>query len=73
MFVVEIVMTAAKRNGSAIMRLERVNHSEIDFKKVHHVAGGPYKGILINKAATGKYYIVYTYLFPVSCQKEGYV
>ncbi|XP_052077843.1 uncharacterized protein LOC127715718 [Mytilus californianus] len=48
----EIVMTAAKRNGSAIMRLERINHNEIDFKKVHHVAGGPYKGILINKAAT---------------------
>lgn len=47
----EIVMTAAKRNGKAIMRLERVSHEEIDFRKVHHVAGGPYKGILINKAA----------------------
>lgn len=66
MFVLEIVMTASKRNGSAIMRLERINHDEIDFKKVHHVAGGPYKGILINKAATGKYNIVYTCVFPVS-------
>lgn len=51
--VSEIVMTAAKQNGNAIMRLERVQRSEIDYEKVHHVAGGPYKGILINKAASG--------------------
>jgi hypothetical protein len=48
-------MTAAKRDGVAIMRLERIFHDEIDFKKVHHVAGGPYKGILINKTAESKY------------------
>ncbi|XP_033743773.1 LOW QUALITY PROTEIN: uncharacterized protein LOC117329759 [Pecten maximus] len=49
----EIVMTAAKRDGGAIMRLERMFGSEIDQAKVHHVAGGPYKGILINKASSG--------------------
>lgn len=48
----EIVMTAAKRDSSAIMRLERMFNSEIDQNKVHHVCGGPYKGILINKAAS---------------------
>ncbi|XP_060064784.1 uncharacterized protein LOC132545130 [Ylistrum balloti] len=49
----EIVMTAAKRDGKAIMRLERTFTSEIDHSKVHHVAGGPYKGILINKTSAG--------------------
>lgn len=48
-------MTAAKRDSSAIMRLERMFNSEIDQNKVHHVCGGPYKGILINKAASGQY------------------
>ncbi|OWF46609.1 uncharacterized protein LOC110455505 [Mizuhopecten yessoensis] len=49
----EIVMTAAKRDGKAIMRLERTFISEIDKSKVHHVAGGSYKGILINKTSAG--------------------
>lgn len=49
----EIVMTAAKKDGGAVMRLERTHRSEIDNDKVHHIAGGPYKGIFINKASTG--------------------
>nr|KAG5690213.1 hypothetical protein BaRGS_019009 [Batillaria attramentaria] len=33
------------------MRLERRKQDEINMMDVHHVAGGPYKGILINKVA----------------------
>lgn len=43
-------MMAAKRDGRSVMRLERMFRSEIDEKLVHHVAGGPHKGILIAKA-----------------------
>lgn len=50
-----IVMTASKKNSKATMRLERLLRDQIDLTKVHHVAGGPYKGILINKAADGKW------------------
>ncbi|KAK3100647.1 hypothetical protein FSP39_023031 [Pinctada imbricata] len=44
-------MTASKRDSHAVMRLERMFNSEIDPARVHHVCGGPYKGIYINKAA----------------------
>ena len=54
---IEIVMTAAKRDDRAIMRLERKPRGEIDDNRVHHVAGGPYKGIFINKAAKGVAYV----------------
>lgn len=47
----EVVLTASKRNGHAVMRLERKKREEINMTEVHHVAGGPYKGILINKVA----------------------
>ncbi|KAK3602326.1 hypothetical protein CHS0354_007120 [Potamilus streckersoni] len=46
----EVVLTAGKRGGKATIHLERKKTSEIDKNKVHHVAGGLYKGILINKA-----------------------
>lgn len=46
----EVVMMAAKRDGRSVMRLERMFRSEIDDKLLHHVAGGPHKGILIAKA-----------------------
>ncbi|KAK7474527.1 hypothetical protein BaRGS_00034221, partial [Batillaria attramentaria] len=46
-----VVLTASKRNGHAVMRLERRKQDEINMMDVHHVAGGPYKGILINKVA----------------------
>ncbi|CAL1532447.1 unnamed protein product [Lymnaea stagnalis] len=47
----EIVMTAMKRNGRAMMRMERLKNKDINFNEVHHIAGGPYKGILVNKQA----------------------
>ncbi|ESO90699.1 hypothetical protein LOTGIDRAFT_163977 [Lottia gigantea] len=48
----EIVMTAAKLYNNSIMRLERKPKKDIDFGQVHHIAGGPYKGILVNKTRT---------------------
>lgn len=50
----EVVMTAIKNEEHSIMRLERLPKALVDYSKVHHVGGGPYKGILINKQATGK-------------------
>ncbi|KAK6975253.1 hypothetical protein BgiMline_021599 [Biomphalaria glabrata] len=47
----EIVMTAVKRNGQAMMRMERKKKKDINLNQVHHIAGGPYKGILVNKQA----------------------
>ncbi|CAG5123808.1 unnamed protein product [Candidula unifasciata] len=47
----EIVMTAVKQNGKAMMRMERLKRKDIDFKTIHHIGGGPYKGILVNKQA----------------------
>ncbi len=49
----EIVMTAMKKNGRAMMRLERKKKDDIDFSNIHHIAGGPYKGILVSKTADG--------------------
>ncbi|XP_050414992.2 uncharacterized protein LOC126829267 [Patella vulgata] len=50
--VQEIVMTAVNQNGKSRMRLERKLKRDIDISQVHHIAGGPYKGILVNKTAT---------------------
>ncbi|XP_059150764.1 uncharacterized protein LOC131937389 [Physella acuta] len=47
----EVVMTALKNNGQAMMRMERVKRKDINFNQIHHIAGGPYKGILVNKQA----------------------
>ncbi|GFO09395.1 C3 and pzp-like alpha-2-macroglobulin domain-containing protein 8, partial [Plakobranchus ocellatus] len=46
-----VVLTALKNNGSAMMRMERLKKTDINYKQVHHIAGGPYKGILVNKQA----------------------
>lgn len=45
----EVVLTAGKRDGKAVVRLDRRHVSEVDRAKVHHVSGGPYKGLIINK------------------------
>ncbi|XP_053392841.1 uncharacterized protein LOC123564258 isoform X1 [Mercenaria mercenaria] len=45
----EIVLTAGKRDSKAVVRLDRRHVTEVDRGKVHHVSGGPYKGLLINK------------------------
>ncbi|BFZ15111.1 hypothetical protein BsWGS_18149 [Bradybaena similaris] len=44
-------MTAMKQNGKAMMRMESMKRKDIDFKTIHHIGGGPYKGILVNKQA----------------------
>lgn len=54
MFFTEIVMTAMKQNGKAMMRMESMKRKDIDFKTIHHIGGGPYKGILVNKQANSK-------------------
>lgn len=48
-------MTAVKRNGQAMMRMERKKKKDINLNQVHHIGGGPYKGILVNKQADSKY------------------
>ena len=58
-------MMAAKRDGRSVMRLERMFRSEIDEKLVHHVAGGPHKGILIAKALDSELDKLTTYTFNV--------
>lgn len=49
-------MTASKVEGRARIHLERKLKKDIDPKRVHHIAGGPYKGIFVNKTAEGKRY-----------------
>ncbi|KAL4240103.1 hypothetical protein ACF0H5_000897 [Mactra antiquata] len=45
----KVVLTAGKRDGKAVVRLDRRHVSEIDRSKLHHVTNGPYKGLVINK------------------------
>lgn len=39
-----------------IIKIERFPYKKLDKKQVQHIAGGPYKGIIVNKALTGKDY-----------------
>ena len=43
-----------KEPGSHVMRIERVPISHLNKANVQHIAGGPYQGIIINKAAQGE-------------------
>ncbi|WAQ95473.1 hypothetical protein MAR_028163 [Mya arenaria] len=47
----EIILTAGKRDGKAVVRLDRRHAPEVQGAKIHHVTHGPYKGLLINKKA----------------------
>ena len=38
-----------------IIKIERYPYKKLDKNKVQHIAGGPYKGIIVHKAMTGKY------------------
>ena len=38
-----------------IIKIERFPYKKLDKNKVQHIAGGPYKGIIVHKAMTGKY------------------
>ena len=55
-----MVLTAGKRDGKAVIRLERKYTSEINNAHVHHVAAGPYKGMLIDKSPDGNYFNYFT-------------
>ena len=37
-----------------IIKIERYPYKKLDKNKVQHIAGGPYKGIIVHKAITGK-------------------
>ena len=50
----EIVLTATKTERGSMMRMERQKKKDINFTLVHHVAGGPYRGILVNKQTDGE-------------------
>ena len=43
--------------GMTILKVERVNRGLLDPRSVHYVAGGRYKGIVINRAANGERYL----------------
>jgi len=45
----EIILTAGKRDGRAVVRLDRHHATEIAGAKIHQVTTGQYKGLLINK------------------------
>ncbi|WAQ95491.1 CPMD8-like protein [Mya arenaria] len=47
----QIILTAGKRDGKAVVRLDRRHAPEVQGAKIHHVTHGPYKGLLINKKA----------------------
>ena len=47
-------MTAGKRGSGSVIRIERVAKNEVNYGEVFHVAGGPLKGIVINRAKTGE-------------------
>ncbi|KAH3871563.1 uncharacterized protein LOC127868525 [Dreissena polymorpha] len=45
----DIVLTAGKRDSKAVARLDRRHVNDVEGAKIHHVTGGPYKGLLVNK------------------------
>ena len=53
----EVVMTPLKGTDkdTKIIKIERYPYKKLDKNKVQHIAGGPYKGIIVHKAMTGKY------------------
>ncbi len=55
--VPEVVMTPLKGpdKETKIIKIERYPYKKLDKNKVQHIAGGPYKGIIVHKAMTGGY------------------
>ena len=52
----ELVLTSVKDGSASTVRIERLDKDQINYDDVLYTGGGPYEGILINKAATGKYF-----------------
>ena len=53
MCVSDLVMTACKIGTETLVRIDSHDHSTLDTTKAHHVAQGPFKGIVINKPVKG--------------------
>ena len=43
----------SKQPGHRVIRIERVSSDKRNADRIHHVAGGAYTGIVINKAVNG--------------------
>ena len=59
---VDLVMIPYKGKGRSIIRIERLTQGNVNYKAAHYVAEGPFKGIVINKAASGQlilYFIIF--------------
>ena len=54
---VDLVMIPYKGKDRSIIRIERLSQRNVNYKAAHYVAEGPFKGIVINKAASGQYII----------------
>ena len=54
---VDLVMIPYKGKDRSIIRIERLSQRNVNYKAAHYVAEGPFKGIVINKAASGQYTI----------------
>ena len=56
-FFSEVVMTPlrAPDNMTKVIRVERMQWKKLDENHIQHIAGGPYRGIIVNKAANGIY------------------
>ena len=52
----DVVMTASKRGIESVIRIERIAKNEVNYSDVYHVAGGPLKGIVINRAKKGQFH-----------------
>ena len=53
----DLVMIPYKGKDRSIIRIERLSQRNVNYKAAHYVAEGPFKGIVINKAASGQYII----------------
>ncbi len=53
----EVVMTPLKGSHKdlKIIKVERLPWKKLDEGNVQHIAGGPYKGIIVNRAVVGQY------------------
>ena len=48
-------MTASKVGEESIIRLERINKRTTNLRDAHYIGEGPFKGIIVNKAAKCKF------------------
>lgn len=62
LLTVDVVMTATKRGNESVIRIERIAKNEVNYNDVYHVAGGPMRGIIINRAKQGRVHIFILFL-----------